>query len=146
MKINDICRFEELNPDISVNVYITQREYPVFEERKVNVIVPVHLTQSVKQNHVNLLLLCEQLEAENDIDDDDDDEPMPTFNIKEFLDELTCTHYIWIKNLGALIQGQIGKNTKKKYICNRCLHYFYSKRKLEDHLPRCCTQNETKIT
>ncbi|XP_055309888.1 uncharacterized protein LOC129573423, partial [Sitodiplosis mosellana] len=143
VKLNDICLFEQLNPGISVNVYIMQREYSVFAERKVNVIVPVRLAQNVQKNHVNLLLLCEQLEDEND---NDDDEPMYTIDIKEFLDELTCTHYVWIKNLSALIQGQIGKNNNKKYICDRCLHYFYSNQKLQEHIQQCCLQNETKIT
>lgn len=143
MKLDDICLFEQLNPDISINVYILQKEYSVFEDRKVTVTVPVRLTDNEKRNHINLLMLFEQIE---DKDNNDDDEPMHTFDIKEFLDELTTTHYVWIKNLSALIQRQVGKWRNKKYICNRCLHYFITEEKLQEHLLRCCSQNKTKIT
>lgn len=98
--------------------------------------MPVRLTKNVKKNHVNLLLLFESHEDEDD-NGDDDDEPLYTMDIKGFLDEHTCTHYVWIKNLSALIQGEVGKNTHKKYICNQCLHYFYSDQKLQEHIPQC---------
>lgn len=69
-------------------------------------------------------MLFEALEDKEDIGDDN--ETVHTMGIKEFLVELTCAHYVWIKGLGALIRGQVGRNTNKKYICNHCLHYFHS--------------------
>lgn len=113
-----------------------------------NVTVPVRLTKNVKKNHVDLMLLFEMLDYDDhNNNDNDDDEPMHTMDIKEFLDEQTRTHYVWMKNLNTLIQKQVvSKNTNKKYVCNRCLHYFYSEQKLREHIPQCCSQNETKIT
>lgn len=60
--------------------------------------------------------------------------------------ELMHTHYAWIKNLSALIQQQVtNTNRSKKYICDRCLHYFYSQFRLNKHIGQCNLLNESKI-
>lgn len=144
VKLNDITIFEELNPEISVNVYITQREYSIFTERNEDIIVPVRLTKKVKKNHIHLLMVFESEEEEEcNVSDDEICPP----NILDIIENSTNTHYMWIKNLSALIQKQVvKKNRSKKYICDRCLQYFYTNEKMTNHFKQCELMNETKVT
>lgn len=52
---------------------------------------------------------------------------------------------MWIKNLSRLLSSQLGKRYGKKYFCDRCLHYFHSEAKLEEHIENCVNQNDCKI-
>lgn len=54
------------------------------------------------------------------------------------------THYIWIKNLSALIQSQTTTHRSKKYICDRCLSCFYKEEKLQAHIVCCENQNHVR--
>ncbi|XP_055371981.1 uncharacterized protein LOC129605966 [Condylostylus longicornis] len=49
MKVDDICVFENLNPNISINVFGL--------DEKFNVIGPYYHTKLIKTNHINLLLI-----------------------------------------------------------------------------------------
>ncbi|XP_011707107.1 PREDICTED: uncharacterized protein LOC105462284, partial [Wasmannia auropunctata] len=51
----------------------------------------------------------------------------------------------WIKNLSRLVSSQLSKKKNKKYICDRCLHYFSSSKKLEVHSVDCGEMNECAI-
>lgn len=152
VKISDINHFEEINSDISVNVYILQREYCIFRERMDTVVVPIRLTKEVKKNHVHLLLLFEQNEA-TATDDDDSGDSVDNENMhkkeKDIMKQIEIsinTHYVWISNLSALITRQVNKNNRKKEVCDRCLHFFYSAEKLNKHYAMCQDQNETRVT
>lgn len=59
MKVSDIDRFEELNRNISVNVYFFTCEYNPFNDCRMNVVQPLRLAKNPAKNHVNLLLLTE---------------------------------------------------------------------------------------
>ena len=37
-------------------------------------------------------------------------------------------HYCWIKDLSILVSSQINNTEFKKYMCDKCLIYFYSKK------------------
>ncbi|XP_011705785.1 PREDICTED: uncharacterized protein LOC105460982, partial [Wasmannia auropunctata] len=50
-----------------------------------------------------------------------------------------------IKNLSRLVSSQLSKKKNKKYICDRCLHYFSSSEKLEVHTVDCGEMNECAI-
>lgn len=146
VKVSDIDRFEELNPDISVNVYILQREYCVFREKMETVVVPLRLAKETKTNHVHLLLLFEQ-DIENDSEEcDDSADDVYSEDIMNKIENSTNTHYMWISNLSALISKQVGKKTNKKHICDRCLHYFHSEEKLNNHFELCQEHNKTRVT
>ncbi|XP_011685477.1 PREDICTED: uncharacterized protein LOC105448529 [Wasmannia auropunctata] len=54
-------------------------------------------------------------------------------------------HFTWIKNLSRLVSSQLNKNAHKKYICDRCLHYFSLSEKLEVHTIDCGEMNECAI-
>ncbi|XP_032689637.1 uncharacterized protein LOC116852964, partial [Odontomachus brunneus] len=54
-------------------------------------------------------------------------------------------HFAWIKDLFSLVSSQLSKKAYKKYICDRCLHYFHSNEKLESHVVGCQKINDCAI-
>lgn len=148
MSVQNIDKFEILNPHISVNVYIIEKDRNINSGKYEHMLLPIRLTKHVKTHHVHLLLLFE-----NDIDDNCEDEEEPNYisNVvlrkEKLCNELLKRHYVWIKNLSALIQNQIVRcNRNKKFICDRCLHYFYSQEKLVEHTVICEEMNSCKIS
>ncbi|CAH1115853.1 unnamed protein product [Psylliodes chrysocephalus] len=115
MTMKQIPNFEKQN-DVSVNVYILQKEKKPFAT------LPTYLTKDKKDRHVNLLLIQDRY----------DDAP-------------TTYHYVWIKSLSRLLSQQLSSNHNKKFFCDRCLHYFHTKVKLDKHLEDCKKFNETAI-
>lgn len=113
--LKDLKKFEAQNPSISVNVYM-------WVESSENVRT-LRLTKNVKQNHVHLMLLTEELKDSN----------------------TPKTHYCWIKNLSALLSKQISKNCRRKLFCDRCLNHFIELKKLEEHRVACFNQNAHQI-
>ncbi|XP_011859764.1 PREDICTED: uncharacterized protein LOC105557193 [Vollenhovia emeryi] len=79
-------------------------------------IVPLRVADEKKEKHVNLLYLQDQE-----------------------------GHFVWIKNLFRLVSSQLSKQKEKKYICDRCLHYFHSNGKLEAHSVDCQQINNCAI-
>lgn len=57
VNINDISKFEELNPGISINVYFFECQYVSFGKCYRNILQPLRLTENPCENHINLLLL-----------------------------------------------------------------------------------------
>lgn len=135
MDVSKIKRFEQLNPDISINVYILNDNKNYCDDDDDNAwddgdtdsskhekrVEPLRLTSNVKRIHVDLLLM------------------------HETIGDITISHYCWIKNLSALIRLQITKNNRKLYFCRRCLHYFISENLLIIHANDCKGQNECAI-
>ncbi|XP_011698553.1 PREDICTED: uncharacterized protein LOC105456305 [Wasmannia auropunctata] len=80
-------------------------------------ILPIRLADTKKEKHVNLL----------------------------YVEKDGVGHFTWIKNLSRLVSSQLSKNAQKKYICDRCLHYFSSSEKLEVHTVDCGEMNECAI-
>ncbi|XP_054015937.1 uncharacterized protein LOC128896594 [Hylaeus anthracinus] len=54
-------------------------------------------------------------------------------------------HFAWIKNLSRLVSSQLSKHKRRKYVCDRCLHYFSSSEKLEAHTVDCEKINDCAI-
>ena len=123
-----IGKFEKQN-DVSVNVYYLKKKEKIFD------ILPRHLTSYKKEKHVNLLLV------ENHYVDEDEEEEE-----EEARDIVFKNHYVWIKNLSRLVRSQVSKHTHKSYICDRCLHYFWTEGKLLKHTTDCEQINQCKIT
>ncbi|XP_029158644.1 uncharacterized protein LOC114930955 [Nylanderia fulva] len=71
-----------------------------------NNIVPLRLSEKKKDRHVNLLYVQ---------------------------DENSVGHFACIKNLSRLVSAQLSKKKCRRYICDRCLHYFNSEDKLQTH-------------
>lgn len=120
VRLDDIHKFEEKNPSISINVYM-------FDEHK-STIYPVRLTNGMyKENHIHLLLLS-QVSGET-IDGD----------------IIRHSHYCWIKSLSRLLSSQVSKTKRAQYFCDRCLQHFSSQTRLNDHHAICMAHNNCKI-
>ena len=105
----------EKQNDVSLNLFMLSHTGKSYEA------IPCHLTAAKKEKHVNLLLI------------QDSDTKVPRF------------HYVWIKNLPALIFSQVSKYEGKKYVCDRCLHYFHKEDALKAHEVDCSQMNKCKI-
>lgn len=150
VELKSITKFEELNPSISINVYM-------FDEKR-KLVQPVRLTRELKIKHIHLLLLGEPQNEADEIDlfdyNDDDyynyedhDEDMYEVGTIQSKNDITSQrnmHYCWIKNLSALLSHR-STNRKKKIFCDRCLNHFTEKSILEAHQLVCLNQNEYRI-
>jgi len=99
MKLGAITKFETLN-DISVNVFGLE-----MSGKNAFNTVPVRLTKTKRDKHVNLLLIQDKYYPKlNDYDTvpDNDDEDV----------DIKC-HYCWIKDLSRLVSFQITKTKRK---------------------------------
>ncbi|CAB0028810.1 unnamed protein product, partial [Trichogramma brassicae] len=54
-------------------------------------------------------------------------------------------HYVWISDLSRLVSSQLSNNEHKKYICDRCLHYFHTSDKFASHEEDCSRINKCKV-
>ena len=122
-----INKFEKQN-DVSVNVYYLKKKGKNFD------VLPLHLTSCKKEKHVNLLFV-----ESHYVDEEEDGEPLDDTDI------VFKNHYIWIKDLSRLVRSQISKHKSKTFICDRCLHFFWSNEKLTKHVIDCSEKNECKI-
>ncbi|XP_018404604.1 PREDICTED: uncharacterized protein LOC108781186 [Cyphomyrmex costatus] len=80
-------------------------------------ILPLRLTDDKREKHVNLL----------------------------YVQDGDTEHFVWIKHLSRLVSTQINKYGRKKYFCDRCLHYFNTSQKLEIHSEDCGKLNKCAI-
>ncbi|XP_051176668.1 uncharacterized protein LOC127291526 [Leptopilina boulardi] len=127
--LNNISKFEMLN-NISVNVYGLIKRSNKFT------VSPLHLTSQKRLNHVNLLRIEDHYIDENKVEEEENENILIiAFN----------WHYVWIKDLSKLVSTQLSKHKTKKYICDRCLHYFGEELKLTEHEENCRKMNDTRI-
>ncbi|XP_076301552.1 uncharacterized protein LOC143219489 [Lasioglossum baleicum] len=77
------------------------------------------MTKQKLQRHVNLLLLRNR--------------------------ELKHTHYACIKQLSRLVSSQLSKREHRKYICDRCLQYFHTQQRLDEHSNDCELMNDCAL-
>ncbi|XP_051168414.1 uncharacterized protein LOC127286143 [Leptopilina boulardi] len=130
VSLNDIFKFEALN-NISVNLYGLVKRDEKFT------VSPLHLSSQKKINHVNLLRIEDHYIDENLSEDDDDENEIPLISFNY--------HYVWIKDLSRLVSSDLSRQKNKKYICDRCLHYFLDQEKLTEHEENCRKMNNTRI-
>lgn len=156
--LKQISQFEKQNVDISVNVYILKKTFNYDKQFLEQKIVPVRLTKNVKTKHVHLLLLREDLKKPNPFNNpvvayiesmlpgNDDIGTVENF-VDEALEEYNeeVGHYCWIKNLSRLISSSYTKTQHKLYVCDRCLCYFASEIKLNQHSTDCFEVNKCKL-
>ncbi|RLU15728.1 hypothetical protein DMN91_011483, partial [Ooceraea biroi] len=82
-------------------------------------IVPIRLADEKKCKHVNLLYMQDPLD--------------------------NVGHFAYIKNLSRLVSSQLSSIKRKKYICDRCLHFFHNNEKLKAHTADCQRMNDCAI-
>ncbi|RLU15826.1 hypothetical protein DMN91_011582 [Ooceraea biroi] len=115
VSMKQIKKFLLLN-DISINVYTIQEKKK--KEEKL-MIVPIRLADEKMEKHVNLLYMQD-----------------PYGNME---------HFAYIRNLSRLVDTQLSSNKRKKYISDRCLHYFSSNERLKAHSVDCNKMNKCAI-
>ncbi|XP_024871691.1 uncharacterized protein LOC112454486 [Temnothorax curvispinosus] len=86
-----------------------------------NAIVLLRLTDDKRDRHVNLLYLRDTLRGVN------------------------RGHFAWIKNLSRLVGLQLTVSRCAKHVCDQCLHYFYTRDKLDAHSVDCGQMNDCAI-
>ncbi|XP_043276007.1 uncharacterized protein [Venturia canescens] len=91
----------------------------VYSENK-EVILPVRVNKEKKERHINLLYI-------------------------EDVSGCGIGHFAWIKNLSRLVNSQLNTDGHKKYICDRCLHYFSTIEKLQSHEVDCGVLNDCAV-
>lgn len=70
VSIDDIDIFEtNNNPTISVNVYILDKQCDANTHKIKTMVVPIRLTENVREKHIHLLLLYDNMEFVNEDDD-----------------------------------------------------------------------------
>lgn len=111
--LKQIHKFEQKNVTISLNVYMF--------DSKAEKVRPLCLTTDVKEHHIHLLMLTEEVNGE------------------------TKSHFSWIKNLSGLFSSQLTKNGHKRFFCDRRLNSFVTEAKLNQHLIYCTNQNECQV-
>ena len=94
-------------------------------------VVPARLSKTIFTKHVNLLLIQNKYFNEDDV-----------ANVQEDIKY----YYVWIKDLSRLVSRQLNTHKHKKYICHRCLNYFSTEIKLNEHLIDCAKINNCKIS
>lgn len=135
--LKQIDLFEKNNPDDSVTVYMLEDSYE--NEESKTIVVPVRISKHIGKDTVHLLLLYEDNETKGNVKKGE--------NIVDLIDNFSMkTHYCWIKSLARLIDADVTGHRAKIFVCDPCLHYFYSSEKLEAHFKQCSTQNECKVT
>lgn len=121
VQLNQIEKFMNQNAPIAVNVY--------YFDSETECVKPIFLaTKPIESRYVHLLLLTETVTSN-----------------EETLEVGIHSHYCWIKNFSALVHTQITKNTRKLFVCDRCLNYFSSQEKLNEHKIICITTNKCAI-
>ncbi|XP_024872775.1 uncharacterized protein LOC112455212 [Temnothorax curvispinosus] len=119
--LKKIGKFERQN-NVSINVFTTQegieKKAKFGRGADYNAIVPLRLTDDERDRHVNLLYLRDTLRGVN------------------------RGHFAWIKNLSRLMNLQLTAKWCAKHVCDRCLHYFYTRDKLAAHSVDCSRMND----
>ncbi|XP_077262575.1 uncharacterized protein LOC143897644 [Temnothorax americanus] len=123
--LKHIGKFERQN-DVSINVFTTREEIGKKDKygrgADDNAIVPLRLTDDKRDRHVNLLYLRDTLRG-----------------------VVNGGHFAWIKNLSRLVNSQLTVSRCAKHVCDRCLHYFYTREKLATHSVDCDRMNDCAI-
>ncbi|KYM95860.1 hypothetical protein ALC62_13494 [Cyphomyrmex costatus] len=87
-----------------------------------SITLPLRVTKIKRNIHVNLLYVQDQQHDDNGVG-----------------------HFVLIKDLSRLLNSQLSGNASKKYICDRCLHYFKTRDKLSSHDVDCARMNKCTV-
>lgn len=157
--LKQISKFEQLNSSISVNVYMVEKKFDFERKVMIEKVLPVRLTQAVKDKHIHLLLLRENVEKRTNpfkntmtkyleaIMGQEEDTDTVEDVVEQAENEMSeeTGHYCWIKNFSKLISSSCTKRGHKIFICDRCLCHFNVKTTLDEHVSDCSNMNECKL-
>ena len=137
LKIRQIKKFEDQNPQISVNV--------LYNDEDTSTVMPIRVTNHRgRQHHVNLFLLyddgkVQKNEASKHSEVTDPGEELNTEVDKEeeVPEPEPKFHYTLVRNLSALIRRNT-KSTGTLCVCPYCLHIFHNNgNKYKTHVADC---------
>lgn len=141
--LNQLSKFEQQNETISVNVYAIEEEYDASTRKKEKIIVPIRIADEIQSNHIHLLWI-------SSVDSDENYDELKNrdkLSLCEMVNDTDInSHYCFIKDLAKLVVSQCNSVKGKIWLCDRCLHYFYSDTKLKIHKIACEQKNTCKIT
>lgn len=117
VRLRDISKFENINPQLSINVYGVEE---VFKDNKTTyeIVGPLYYTSNKRNVHLNLLMIT---------------------------NEVGNSHYCWISNFSRLVSRQITARDGAKHFCDGCLHYFRKEEQLLHHMRFDCNHIYTKL-
>lgn len=108
--LNQLKFFEKNNETISINVYAIDEEYNNDIRQNEKVIVPIRITENVRENHIHLLSISDvsSVEDKNSLNES---EVYSAANDGISLCEIAnntdiVSHYCYIKNLAKLVGSQ----------------------------------------
>lgn len=130
--------FEKQN-NLSINLYVLQFKYGKYE------VLPIYVTKIKHENHIRLLMIENKYESEEEQERDQFDVVVTKKRKMEILHDIPINHYVWIKNLSRLVGSQVSSHQHKVHICDRCLTFFHSAIKLEEHEIDCVKINKCAI-
>lgn len=140
--VSQLNIFERQNENISINVYAIDEEYDADTRKKEQIIVPIRISETYKKHHIHLLWICDEESIKNRSEINEE-----TRSLVEIVNDTdVASHYCYIKNLAKLIVSQCNSDEHKIWVCDRCLHYFYSEIKLEKHTIDCESKNKCRIS
>ncbi|XP_044733537.1 uncharacterized protein LOC123296137 [Chrysoperla carnea] len=112
MSLDQINKFEKMNPQLSINVYGYKdtflRDLEIF---------PVRVSSNTVGKKIHLLAV------ENG----------------------NSHHFCWIKNLAKLSRSGVTKYKNKIFLCDRCLNYFATEVKLQQHSVNCGEKEAVRV-
>ena len=116
VSLNQINRFEKMNPEICVNVF-------GWDE---NQTVPLRISKVDGFFPVDLMLITKNQNEQNEDQ-----------QLEDVLDQQITGHYCPIVNMSRLLSSQVSTREKKKHFCRRCLTPFGDEALLQKHLIYC---------
>ena len=98
--------------------------------------MPRHLTTQKKDKHINLLIVENYyyIDETEELSQNENADVLPHQEKENFVYKW---HYAYIKDLSRLCRQQFSSYEGKAFICNRCLHYFWSNEKLSARVIDC---------
>ncbi|XP_044741459.1 uncharacterized protein LOC123302553 [Chrysoperla carnea] len=112
MSLDQINKFEKMNPQLSINVYGYKDTFLRGLE-----IFPVRVSSNTAGKKIDLLAV------ENG----------------------NSHHFCWIKNLAKLNRSGVTKHEHKIFLCDRCLNYFATDGKLQQHSVNCGEKEAVRV-
>ena len=132
----DIPKFEKQNY-LSINLYMLQYKgkYEV---------LPMYVSTNKQDKHINLLIIEDKYESPEH-EKDESDVIVTKKRKMNILSQEPKNHYVWIKNLSRLVKSQISSHQHAIHVCERCLTFFHTEKKLKNHEINCVKMNECAL-
>lgn len=141
--LDQIDVFEKQNETISIHVYAIEDDYDQNTKKKKKIVVPIRIASNTRSNHIHLLWYSD-VDVFGDCCEQENEQDSTLCDMVNNMNVIS--HYCFIKDLAKLVSSQCSNHKSKIWLCDRCLHYFYSEMKLAEHSVACENRNKCKIS